>query len=131
MFDTWTNIEGVSMKSVGAKIRAENSHKPSTTLVPLENVLADPEVVLWLDLREVTPDDVSTAKIQHVAVASKAGKYQGICLWFSCTFPSFVTEPITLSTSPGDPPPHWEAPPVDRPPELEGEGKNPRVFRQS
>ena len=104
MFDTWTNIEGVSMKSVGAKIRAENSHKPSTTLVPLENVLADPEVVLWLDLREVTPDDVSTAKIQHVAVASKAGKYQGICLWFSCTFPSFVAEPRTLSTSPQDPP---------------------------
>ncbi|XP_063908013.1 uncharacterized protein LOC135126122 isoform X2 [Zophobas morio] len=131
MFDTWTNIEGVSMKSVGAKIRAENSHKPSTTLVPLENVLADPEVVLWLDLREVTPDDVSTAKIQHVAVASKAGKYQGICLWFSCTFPSFVTEPITLSTSPEDPPTHWQQTTIVLPTELEVEEKSPMVYELS
>ncbi|XP_044264313.1 protein arginine N-methyltransferase 6 [Tribolium madens] len=131
MYDFWSDVDGVSMKSFSEKLRSEASHKPSTVSVAPEDILADSEVVLWIDLREVTLEEISGCKVQHVAVATKPGKYQGICLWFTCTFPSFATEPVTLSTSPEDPETHWKQTTIVLPTEIEVEEKSPIAYELS
>lgn len=108
MYNFWTNVEGVSMETFAKKLRLEAFRKPQTIIVQPEWILSEPEVVVWIDLREVTADDLSSIHLSHVAVANRNGVYQGICLWFACTFPSTDTEPITLSTEPDEPATHWK-----------------------
>ncbi|CAH1116695.1 unnamed protein product [Phaedon cochleariae] len=108
MYDFWENVNGVSMTHLGMKLREQASQKPVTEIVKPESILADPEVVIWMDLREVTLEDLDSIEMRHVAIANKKGKYQGICLWFTCTFPSKFTEPVSLSTEPDEPPTHWK-----------------------
>lgn len=108
MFDHWDSVSGVSMKTFGEKLRRDAAQKPLTETVPSESVLADSEVVCWIDLREVSHDDTKNYTLKHLAVAIKTGKYQGICLWFACNFPSLSGEPVTLSTEPSEPETHWK-----------------------
>lgn len=39
---------------------------------------------------------------------SKAGRVQGICIWFECSFPSDNEEEIVLCTGPYSSPTHWK-----------------------
>ncbi|CAH1998303.1 unnamed protein product [Acanthoscelides obtectus] len=96
------------MNCLASKLREQASKKPVTEIVASDDLLSDAEVVVWLDLREVTCDDIKSIEMRHVAVANKEGRYQGICLWFTCTFPSVQTEPVTLSTEPEELPTHWK-----------------------
>lgn len=70
------------------------------------------KVATWIDLREVTSDDLNEIKLRHVAVSNKVGTYEGICLWFTCTFPfprgPNNSEPVSLSTEPDEPETHWK-----------------------
>lgn len=131
MFEDWNDVEGISMQFVGKKLREETSNKPRTAVVPLDDLLADSNVVVWLDLREVTLDEVRTIKFSDVAVANKSGKYQGICLWFTCTFPSVLTEPVILSTAPEDPVTHWKQITIVLPTEVEVEEGVPIAYELS
>ncbi|KAJ8954810.1 hypothetical protein NQ314_007013 [Rhamnusium bicolor] len=81
MFDFWESVDGVSMQHFGKSVRENASKKPITELVSPESLLCDPEVVIWLDLREVTLEDINTIQMRHIAVANKQGKYQGIFLF--------------------------------------------------
>ncbi|KAJ8937147.1 hypothetical protein NQ314_012022 [Rhamnusium bicolor] len=81
MFDFWESVDGVSMQHFGKSVRENASKKPITELVSPESLLCDPEVVIWLDLREVTLEDINTIQMRHIAVANKHGKYQGIFLF--------------------------------------------------
>lgn len=128
MFHTWDSVDGVSMKTFGQKLRCEAAQKPITELIGLDQVLAEPEVVCYIDLREVTHEDLSSFKLRHLAVVNKAGKYQGICLWFACTFPAYSTEPVTLSTEPGEPDTHWKQTVVVLPNEYEVEEGAPIAY---
>ncbi|KAJ8942594.1 hypothetical protein NQ318_006224 [Aromia moschata] len=128
MYDDWEDLDGVSMRHFGLKLRENASTRPITETVSPEAMLCDPEVVVWLDLREVTVDDVKTMEMRHVAVANKTGKYQGICLWFSCTFPSRLTEPVTLSTDPEEPPTHWKQTIVVLPSDIQVEKGTPIAY---
>ncbi|XP_021921823.1 LOW QUALITY PROTEIN: protein arginine N-methyltransferase 6-like [Zootermopsis nevadensis] len=52
--------------------------------------------------------DLSSAELNSVSgkcllPARRGGKYQGVCVWFSCLVPSAVE----LSTARSDPPTHW------------------------
>lgn len=107
-FEKWDNVNGISMKHFGNGLRKEVSKKPLTITIKEEDILSIPEVVLWIDLREVTLEDVQSIQMKNLLVANKQGKYQGICLWFSCQFPSFDREPVILSTGPEDPETHWK-----------------------
>lgn len=131
MFENWEDVEGVSMQFLGKKLRKEASSKPRTAVVSAGHLLADSNVVVWLDLREVTLDEVLTIKFSDVAVANKSGRYQGICLWFTCTFPSFLTEPVILSTAPGDPVTHWKQITIVLPTEVEVEEGVPIAYELS
>ncbi|KAL3288770.1 hypothetical protein HHI36_003204 [Cryptolaemus montrouzieri] len=120
-FESWGNVDGVSMHSFGDKLRAEVSKKPLTCTVSPNDILTEPEVVIWLDLREVSQEELKNIKAEQLSVSNRVGKYQGICLWFTCTFPSYATEPVTLSTSPEDPETHWKQTTIILPTEVETE----------
>ncbi|ERL91948.1 hypothetical protein D910_09271 [Dendroctonus ponderosae] len=83
--------------------------KPLTEKIPPKCLISEPEVATWIDLREVTSDDLNEIKLRHVAMSNKVGTYEGICLWFTCTFPFSKgpsnTEPVSLSTEPET---HWK-----------------------
>lgn len=108
MFNYWDNVSGVSMTNFGLILREQAFKKPLTEILPPECVLSEPEVVCWLDLREITVEELNNFHVRHVAVANKNGNYQGICLWFTVTFPAVTTEPIMLSTEPEESPTHWK-----------------------
>lgn len=77
MYDTWDNIQGVSMKHFSSKLRDSAQRKPITDIVTPDAILGDSEIVVWLDLREITTEDIQAIQMRHVAVANKIGKYQG------------------------------------------------------
>lgn len=131
MFENWNDVEGISMQCFSKKLREETATKPRTAVVAADNLLAESEVVTWFDLREVTLEEVETIKLSHVAVANKNGRYQGICLWFTCTFPSFSSEPVTLSTAPEDPETHWKQTTIVLPTEVEVEKGAPIAYELS
>ncbi|KAF7270899.1 hypothetical protein GWI33_016163 [Rhynchophorus ferrugineus] len=112
MFSDWDDVSGVKMQSFGKLLRSEACKKPLTELIDPENLLCEPEVVSWIDLREVTQEDLNEITFRHVAVSTKVAAYEGICLWFSCTFPfprgPVNAEPTILSTAPEEPSTHWK-----------------------
>lgn len=128
MYESWQNVEGVSMTKFSEKLRAQCTQKPLTEIVKQEQILAEPEVVCWLDLREVSEEDISSFNLKHLAVANKAGRYQGICLWFACSFPAYSTEPVVLSTEPGEPDTHWKQTAIVLPNEYEIESGAPIAY---
>ncbi|KAK9688568.1 hypothetical protein QE152_g35226 [Popillia japonica] len=128
MYEEWDHVNGVSMKSFASKLRIQASQKPDTTVVKPDQILAEPEVVLWIDLREVTVEDLHCIKVQHIAVANKQGKYQGICIWFTCTFPSSSTEPVILSTDPDEEETHWKQTTVVLPNEADVQESEPIAY---
>lgn len=95
------------MQCFSEKLRAQLSHAPKIMPVKSEDLLADTEMILYLDLREVTPQDLNTNEIDHFAVATRSGKCEGICLYFICYFPSELDN-VALSTEPGTPNTHWK-----------------------
>lgn len=111
-YKDWEDVSGVKMESFGKLLREQESKKPVTEIISPDCVLCDPEIVSWIDLREVISEDLKKISFQHVAVSTKVGKYEGICLWFTCTFPCPKginnLEPVILSTCPDEPGTHWK-----------------------
>ncbi|XP_072391115.1 protein arginine N-methyltransferase 6 isoform X1 [Diabrotica undecimpunctata] len=128
MYTFWNNVAGVSMSVLGSKLRENASQKPLCECISPDSILAEAETILWIDLREVTLDDVKDFEIRHVAVATKKGQYEGICIWFSCTFPSTTKEPVTLSTEPEEPTTHWKQTVIVLPSSLEVEEGSPIAY---
>ncbi|KAF5301372.1 hypothetical protein FQA39_LY10770 [Lamprigera yunnana] len=91
--EDWENVSGVSMVSFCKELRSKCLNSPLIVSVKPEHLLSEPEIILWLDLREVTIGDINCNKIQHLAVVDKPGRYQ---------------EPVVLSTHPEEPITHWK-----------------------
>lgn len=77
MYSNWESVNGVSMTRLGSMLREQAFKKPLTEVLPPETILSEPEVVDWIDLREVSLEDLKDIQVRHVAVANKAGRYQG------------------------------------------------------
>nr|CAH7764952.1 unnamed protein product [Callosobruchus chinensis] len=78
LYDYWEDVQGVSMTCLASKLREQACKKPVTEVISADALLSDAEVVVWLDLREVTCEDIKSIEMRHVAVANKEGKYQGM-----------------------------------------------------
>lgn len=76
----------------------------------------------------MTHDDTKSYNLKHLAVSTKPGKYQGICLWFACNFPSSLNEPVTLSTEPGEPETHWKQTTIVLPNSIDVEPGTPIAY---
>ncbi|XP_050305337.1 protein arginine N-methyltransferase 6 [Anthonomus grandis grandis] len=112
VYKYWENVNGVHMESFSRLLREQAYKKPLTEKVHPDCLLSQGEVVSWLDLKEVTKEDLNEIKFSHVAVATKESTYEGICIWFTCTFPfqkgPSSVEPVILSTEPDEPETHWK-----------------------
>lgn len=105
----WNDVDGVKMTYFGTCIRKQKSQKPEILVVGENDLLHEGTVLAWLDLKEVSGDDLSEINFKEVIVASSAGRYQGVCIWFECEFPADdCGSSVVLSTSPFAPQTHWK-----------------------
>lgn len=111
-FDVFENLSGVSLKRFGSALRKHKSNKPEIINVTAGDLLHEGHIMAWLDLKEVTVEDLSSFDMKEVIVVQKSGRLQGVCLWFDCTFPngdsSQLMNEVVLSTSPSSPSTHWK-----------------------
>ncbi|XP_025837455.1 protein arginine N-methyltransferase 6 [Agrilus planipennis] len=126
--ESWANVNGVSMKSFGKQLKEAAMKEPLLIQINPDDVLSEPESVLWLNLHDVTLEDLESINFRHVTSASKDGRYQGICLWFTCTFPYYSTEPVILSTGPDDPKTHWLQTVISLPVDVDVEKGTPLAY---
>lgn len=105
----WNDVDGVKMTSFAAQIRKQKSQKPEILAVDAKDLLHEGTVMAWLDLTEVSADDLCEINFKEVVVASTAGRYQGVCIWFECEFPADdCGSSVVLSTSPFAAQTHWK-----------------------
>ncbi|ETN66844.1 protein arginine n-methyltransferase [Anopheles darlingi] len=112
-FDRWNSVSGVSMQCFGRALRHQGSDKPEVLTVAPEHLLHEGHVVTWLDLKEVTTEELDAFEAKEVLVGQRTGKLQGFCIWFDCTFPvgeqgGRIPNDIVLSTNPVAPETHWK-----------------------
>lgn len=111
-FDDFDHVSGVSMKTFGRELRRQKSDKPEILNVDAEHLLHEGHIMAWLDLKEASVDDLNTFDMKEVIVIQRPGIFQGVCLWFDCTFPSVAsnqpTSEVVLSTNPNCPATHWK-----------------------
>ncbi|XP_060528839.1 protein arginine N-methyltransferase 6 isoform X2 [Cylas formicarius] len=112
LYEDWKDVSGVNMECFGRLLRQQVSSKPLTEEIPLDSLLSEPEIVTWIDLTEATVEEICQITFRHVAASTRVGSFEGICLWFTCTFPvadyPSNAEPVTLSTGPGEQQTHWK-----------------------
>uniref|UniRef100_A0A182J705 type I protein arginine methyltransferase n=1 Tax=Anopheles atroparvus TaxID=41427 RepID=A0A182J705_ANOAO len=112
-FDQWESLSGVSMRCFGEALRGQCAAKPEVLTVAPEHLLHEGHVMTWLDLKEVTTEELNSIESKEVLVAQTEGKLQGFCIWFDCTFPTDETggqtkTEVILSTNPSAPETHWK-----------------------
>ncbi len=112
LFDDFEDLDGVKMTHFGKHLRHQKSKKPEVLVVPESDILSEDNVVSFLDLLDIERSDLDTIEFKEVIVSKKAGKLQGICIWFDVMFPTNETDPnsetIVLSTSPRSEATHWK-----------------------
>jgi hypothetical protein len=110
LYDFWADVEGVHMQSVGQAWRQQMSQQPQIVRVLGTDLLADPVMVCDFDLYSLSSKELDSVSGKFVLPAYREGKYQGLCTWFSCLFPSLNSNShsAVLSTAPSDPPTHWK-----------------------
>lgn len=117
------------MQSVGRRYRELKSQKPEVLDISKDNLLHEGSSIFWADLRNVTLEELDTVYYQNVIAANKSGLYQGLCLWFTCQFPTTTdNEPVILSTAPGDPSTHWKQTVLVLPTEIPVEQGTPIAY---
>lgn len=112
LFQAWNSHDGVQMQSFGTALRAQKSLKPDISIIPPEDLLHEGTVIAWIDLNDVTLDDLNEFTFDEIIVVEKNvgnGRYQAICMWFDVMFPMNNNgDIVTLSTSPMAEPTHWK-----------------------
>lgn len=108
-FDYWNEVDGIKMTRFASKLREQKSHKPEIVHLNAENLLHEGVVLHWMNLEEVSAEELNEINLKEVVAVQKSGKHQGFCIWFDCRFPSDSYEDaIVLSTSPKAPETHWK-----------------------
>uniref|UniRef100_A0A336LS43 type I protein arginine methyltransferase n=1 Tax=Culicoides sonorensis TaxID=179676 RepID=A0A336LS43_CULSO len=103
------DFEGVDLSLLAKELRTQKSHKPQIEILAPENLLHEGNIIAWIDLKEVTLEELQEFDVKEVFVTQNRGLFQGVCIWFECVFPSIDdSDPISLSTSPKEPPTHWK-----------------------
>lgn len=109
LFDAWNDVDGVKLQSFGKALRAQKSQKPEVLIVPPNELLHDGTIVAWLDLNEVTAEELNEFAFNEVVVVQRTGRYQGVCIWFDVEFPANEEgDTVTLSTAPRAQATHWK-----------------------
>ncbi|XP_037811200.1 protein arginine N-methyltransferase 6 [Lucilia sericata] len=109
LFDDWEEVDGVRLTAFGTMLRQQKSTKPEIALISPKDLLHSGVAMHWMNLMDVTLEDLNSIVFQEVIPVKKSGKHQGFCIWFDCRFPAESYEDsIILSTSPNSPATHWK-----------------------
>ena len=104
-YEFWDDVFGVSMKSVGENYRSCKSSKPEILQISKEDLLAESNLICWMDLNSISKDELLLLAGQKtISVCNKTGKCQGFSVWFEVEFPGNTV----LSTAPWEEPTHWK-----------------------
>ena len=109
-YDFWDDIAGCRMQTVGQKWRHQKSKEPQIFHVNKGDLISDANQICKLDLNKLTSKDLDCLSNSFIVAADCESRYQGLCVWFSCQFPSTqnCSESIVLSTAPGELETHWK-----------------------
>ncbi|XP_077298918.1 arginine methyltransferase 8 [Arctopsyche grandis] len=122
MYNFWEDIHGVKMNSLGSLIRKSDVNKPKVIEVKESQLLSEPVVMCWIDLKENTLENLDSFTARQVIGSNKSGYYQGMCIWFECLFPAMSGDntecAVILCTAPKSPPTHWKQTVIVLPNEL-------------
>ncbi len=131
LFDDWKNVSGIKMMKFAEQLRKQKSSKPEVLNVQKEHLLSDEIVVAFLDLNDISPDELDRIDFNEVIVARREGKFQGVCLWFEVLFPSSDNySDVVLSTHPQCRPTHWKQTVIPLPENIENvEPSTPIAFK--
>ncbi|KAK4323384.1 hypothetical protein Pmani_005903 [Petrolisthes manimaculis] len=112
----WDNVYGFNMSAVSDYALKSKLTKPEVHDVTESDLLAQPTCIKKFNLRWVTEEEIQLFSTTTFVGINRPGAYQGICLWFECSFDGRqyneegeeLGTVITLSTSPSSPPTHWK-----------------------
>ncbi|PSN31688.1 hypothetical protein C0J52_21914 [Blattella germanica] len=109
-YDFWEDVAGCRLKSIGEAWRKLKSRQPQVVELQNEDLLCDASKLCTLDLNRVTKNELDCISKSFVASSNRDGKYEGLCMWFSCEFPKMddEAEATVLWTGPGKPSTHWK-----------------------
>ncbi len=117
--DFWNHLYGLDLSPVGQAVLESKRCKPEVTLVKADDLLSQPVRVADFDLAWLGLDEIERVHSRSFSsvLCDEPTDYQGVCLWFDCSFewpdripstPATHHSVITLSTSPNSPPTHWQ-----------------------
>lgn len=107
-YSRWNNVCDIKMTHFATQLRKLYNGKPEITEIPSTCLLSDPKSLLQFSLKYIQIEDLNELKCKFFTVSKSNDKCQGICIWFSVTFPSPNETEITLDTSPSSPLTHWK-----------------------
>lgn len=109
----WNELYGLDLSPVGRAVLESKRCKPEVTLVKANDLLSQPVQVADFDLAWLGTDEIERVHSRCFTsiVTDEPTVYQGVCLWFDCSFQwpdQIPSTPVTLSTSPSSPATHWQ-----------------------
>lgn len=109
----WNELYGLDLSPVGQAVLDSKRCKPEVSIVKAEDLLSDPVLVADFDLAWLGTDEIEQVDSRSFTsiICNEPAAYQGVCLWFDCSFdwPDRIpSTPVTLSTSPSAPATHWQ-----------------------
>lgn len=111
--DFWNKLYGLDLSPVGQAVLNSKRCKPEVALIQSKDLLTQPVLVADFDLAWLGPDEIEQVHSRSFTsvVCDEPTVYQGVCLWFDCSFDlpdQIASSPVTLSTSPSAPATHWQ-----------------------
>lgn len=105
----WNNVSGVAMNTFAKEFRKSYHGKPKIMAVPAEDLLTDSNRLTNLSLKYVTSEELDNIYCKFFAISKTNNQFEGVCLWFTVTFPALTpgSQEVILSTSCDSPLTHW------------------------
>lgn len=111
--DFWNHLYGLDLSPVGQAVLDSKRCKPEVAIVKADELLSEPVQLADFDLAWLGPDEIERihSRAFTSVLCDQPTEYQGVCLWFDCSFewPDRIPcTPVKLSTSPSSAATHWK-----------------------
>lgn len=106
-FAFWSNAYGCDLTPIGELVKRKAHMQPVITEVKESHLLSTPELVMHLDLKYVSEEDLVSVFGNFQFPINKHGVCHGFVCWFDCLFEG-DGENVTLSTAPSAAQTHWQ-----------------------